>query len=176
MTSGSKYNNSGNSTLQSIKTSPLTSPPGTTTPAGVVAGSTTAAMPVQVGQERQYATLQEMEIAKNQLSNNQGKGTVSAPSNNALGSKLTANGSSSMAGGMGMGLRGAVSPTPSQLSTGSGSGKRKMSFFTFLQHQCSYITVLNIALYNYSFRSKRIDKKSTPIQRHTTKAHRTDGG
>nr|XP_049461100.1 LIM domain-containing protein jub isoform X1 [Anopheles coluzzii] len=125
MTSGSKYNNSGNSTLQSIKTSPLTSPPGTTTPAGVVAGSTTAAMPVQVGQERQYATLQEMEIAKNQLSNNQGKGTVSAPSNNALGSKLTANGSSSMAGGMGMGLRGAVSPTPSQLSTGSGSGKPK---------------------------------------------------
>uniref|UniRef100_A0A182TYD3 LIM zinc-binding domain-containing protein n=1 Tax=Anopheles melas TaxID=34690 RepID=A0A182TYD3_9DIPT len=125
MTSGSKYNNSGNSTLQSIKTSPLTSPPGTTTPASVVAGSTTAAMPVQVGQERQYATLQEMEIAKNQLSNNQGKGTVSAPSNNALGSKLTANGSSSMAGGMGMGLRGAVSPTPSQLSTGSGSGKPK---------------------------------------------------
>uniref|UniRef100_A0A182V2I3 LIM zinc-binding domain-containing protein n=1 Tax=Anopheles merus TaxID=30066 RepID=A0A182V2I3_ANOME len=125
MTSGSKYNNSGNSTLQSIKTSPLTSPPSTTTPAGVVAGSTTAAMPVQVGQERQYATLQEMEIAKNQLSNNQGKGTVSASSNNALGSKLTANGSSSMAGGMGMGLRGAVSPTPSQLSTGSGSGKPK---------------------------------------------------
>uniref|UniRef100_A0A182PHY0 LIM zinc-binding domain-containing protein n=1 Tax=Anopheles epiroticus TaxID=199890 RepID=A0A182PHY0_9DIPT len=126
MTSGTKYNNnSGNSTLQSMKTSPLTSPPGTA-PGGVAAGSTTAAMPVQVGQERQYATLQEMEIAKNQLSSNsQGKATIQTPSNNTLGGKLSANGSTSVAGGMGMGLRGAVSPTPSQLSTGSGSGKPK---------------------------------------------------
>uniref|UniRef100_A0A182MIK9 LIM zinc-binding domain-containing protein n=1 Tax=Anopheles culicifacies TaxID=139723 RepID=A0A182MIK9_9DIPT len=127
MTSGIKYNNSGSNTLQSMKASPLISPPGTTTPSGA-GGSTTAAMPVQVGQERQYATLQEMEIAKNQLANSQAKGATTLTSNNTLGNKLAANGSSTIAGGnvaMGMGLRGAVSPTPSQLSTGSGSGKPK---------------------------------------------------
>uniref|UniRef100_A0A182Y8N1 LIM zinc-binding domain-containing protein n=1 Tax=Anopheles stephensi TaxID=30069 RepID=A0A182Y8N1_ANOST len=138
MTSGTKYNNSGSNTLQSMKTSPLTSPPppsnSTTTPTtGVVAsGSTTAAMPVQVGQERQYATLQEMEVAKNQLANSQQmKGAATQPTSNALSAKLAPpNGSTMGPGGhnlgpMGMGLRGAVSPTPSQLSTGSGSGKPK---------------------------------------------------
>uniref|UniRef100_A0A182RDZ9 LIM zinc-binding domain-containing protein n=1 Tax=Anopheles funestus TaxID=62324 RepID=A0A182RDZ9_ANOFN len=128
MTSGTKYNNSGNNTLQSMKASPLTSPPGTTTQIGGSSGSTTAAMPVQVGQERQYATLQEMEIAKNQLSNSQPKGGTTLAHNNTLGNKLATNGSSTIASGnvtMGMGLRGAVSPTPSQLSTGSGSGKPK---------------------------------------------------
>uniref|UniRef100_A0A182T731 LIM zinc-binding domain-containing protein n=1 Tax=Anopheles maculatus TaxID=74869 RepID=A0A182T731_9DIPT len=136
MTSGTKYNNSGSNTLQSMKTSPLTSQPpaSTTTPTGIASGSTTAAMPVQVGQERQYATLQEMEIAKNQLANSQHfKGAATHPSANALGAKLAAppNGSTMVTPGgnnvgtMGMGLRGAVSPTPSQLSTGSGSGKPK---------------------------------------------------
>ncbi|XP_053674091.1 LIM domain-containing protein jub [Anopheles nili] len=143
MTSGTKYNNSGNSSLQSLKTSPLTSPPGGTNPGNVSSGITTAAMPVQVGQERQYATLQEMELAKSQQANNHVKpGTLQNTSHinfrqNAstiAGSKLAPNGgslsgnSSSVAGGIamsGMGLRGAVSPTPSQLSTGSGSGKPK---------------------------------------------------
>uniref|UniRef100_A0A182QKC7 LIM zinc-binding domain-containing protein n=1 Tax=Anopheles farauti TaxID=69004 RepID=A0A182QKC7_9DIPT len=133
MTSGTKYNNSGSNTLQSMKTttSPLTSPPG----AAATPTSTAAIMPVQVGQERQYATLQEMEVAKNHLANSNTKGAGAI----APASKTATNGGSSLGGHgntlgttgsggnmmMAMGLRGAVSPTPSQLSTGSGSGKPK---------------------------------------------------
>ncbi|XP_058117771.1 LIM domain-containing protein jub [Anopheles ziemanni] len=127
MTSGTKYTNAaagGSNTLPNQKLSALA--PGTATPTN----GPTHPQQAQLGHERQYATLQEMEVAKNQLSNSHGKSATQQSNAAILNSKLqNANGAAAglTAGGnsAGMGLRGAVSPTPSQLSTGSGSGKPK---------------------------------------------------
>ncbi|XP_052865427.1 LIM domain-containing protein jub [Anopheles cruzii] len=122
MTSGTKYAAGGPGTVPQLQ---KCSPPLVMSP--TAGGTTTAAMPVQVGQERQYATLQELETARRQ---HQATATATP-----LGQKSTANGSPGQGGagqlmaghsmGIAMGLRGAVSPTPSQLSSGSGSGKPK---------------------------------------------------
>uniref|UniRef100_A0AAG5CQN1 LIM zinc-binding domain-containing protein n=1 Tax=Anopheles atroparvus TaxID=41427 RepID=A0AAG5CQN1_ANOAO len=131
MTSGTKYTNAagGSNTLPNQKLASHASPPSTTTPTN---GGTNASAPMQAQllvQERQYATLQEMEVAKNQLSSSHAK-SAAQPTVATHNSKLTANGGltvgqNAAGGNSAMGLRGAVSPTPSQLSTGSGSGKPK---------------------------------------------------
>ncbi|KFB53644.1 AGAP004548-PA-like protein [Anopheles sinensis] len=131
MTSGTKYTNAaaaaagGSNTLPNQKMSTLAS--------GIATAPTNGPGPAlppqgQLGHERQYATLQEMEVAKNQLSNSHGKSAAQQPNAATLNSKMNANGAAGLTAGgnsAAMGLRGAVSPTPSQLSTGSGSGKPK---------------------------------------------------
>ncbi|XP_049531957.1 LIM domain-containing protein jub [Anopheles darlingi] len=144
MTSGTKYTGSGsgsggsNSSITSTANSGAMKAATTTvtSPSGVGGGTTTAAMPVLVGQERQYATLQELETAKRQQQQATGATSssiagqrLSAANGSAAGQATVGTGTGLMAPGhstgMATGIRGAVSPTPSQLSSGSGSGKPK---------------------------------------------------
>ncbi|XP_050087389.1 LIM domain-containing protein jub [Anopheles aquasalis] len=137
MTSGTKYTGTSggsNSSITSTANSGAMKATTTTVTSPSGGGTTTAAMPVLVGQERQYATLQELETAKRQqqqataaTSGSIGGQRPSAANGTGAGGQAMATGlmAPGHSTGMATGLRGAVSPTPSQLSSGSGSGKPK---------------------------------------------------